>query len=290
MKKLLPLTIILALALSACGDFAPEATAEPSAAPEYSFTEETYPALAASAAAEELADAVTAIMLGTDRETAAERVISCTSAEAWDSLGSGACAIAIAAGAGDIPDGVETEAIAQDALVFYVSESNPVDSLTLRELEDIFDGDETSWAAFGGAEEDIVVIGREAGSGSVAALSALVGCDEALCTAVNEYQTAAGAIGFGFYYPCVVQGKADGYKLLAVEGVLPSAETVESGEYPLTAEYLAGVSASAAEGSPERTLFDWLCGSVGQAFISSQGYFAPQAADDAALGGEEAAE
>lgn len=290
MKKLLPLTIILALALSACGDFAPEATAEPSAAPEYSFTEETYPALAASAAAEELADAVTAIMLGTDRETAAERVISCTSAEAWDSLGSGACAIAIAAGAGDIPDGVETEAIAQDALVFYVSESNPVDSLTLRELEDIFDGDETSWAAFGGAEEDIAVIGREAGSGSVAALSALVGCDEALCTAVNEYQTAAGAIGFGFYYPCVVQGKADGYKLLAVEGVLPSAETVESGEYPLTAEYLAGVSASAAEGSPERTLFDWLCGSVGQAFISSQGYFAPQAADDAALGGEEAAE
>ena len=138
------------------------------------------------------------------------------------------------------------------------------------------------WLSLGGALTAVGVL--------MAALSALVGCDEALCTAVNEYQTAAGAIGFGFYYPCVVQGKADGYKLLAVEGVLPSAETVESGEYPLTAEYLAGVSASAAEGSPERTLFDWLCGSVGQAFISSQGYFAPQAADDAALGGEEAAE
>ena len=282
MKKLLPLTIILSLALSACGDFAPEATAEPSAAPEYSFTEETYPALAASAAAEELADAVTAIMLCTDRETAAERVISCTSAEAWDSLGSGACAIVIAAGAGDIPDGVETEAIAQDALVFYVSESNPVDSLTLRELEDIFDGDETSWDAFGGGEEDIIIMGREAGSGSVAALSSLVGCDEELVTAVNEYETASGVIGFGFYYPCVTQGLADWYKIISVEGVAPSAETVASGEYPLTVEYLVGISSSAAEDSPERTLYDWLCGSVGQAFISSQGYFAPSAAENSA--------
>ena len=287
MKKLLPFIIALALLLSACGEFAPEETAAPSAAPEYAFTPETYPAVAAGEAAGELARAVTAIMLGTDR---AERVVSGASAGAWEALGSGECALALAVDTGNIPAGVETEAVARDALVFYVSESNPIESLSLRDLEDIFDGDETSWAAFGGAEEDIVVIGREAGSGSVAALSALVGCDEALCTAVNEYQTAAGAIGFGFYYPCVVQGKADGYKLLAVEGVLPSAETVESGEYPLTAEYLAGVSASAAEGSPERTLFDWLCGSVGQAFISSQGYFAPQAADDAALGGEEAAE
>ena len=290
MKKLLPFIIALALLLSACGEFAPEETAAPSAAPEYAFTPETYPAVAAGEAAGELARAVTAIMLGTDRTEAAQRVVSGTSAGAWEALGSGECALALAVDTGNIPAGVETEAVARDALVFYVSESNPVESLSLRDLEDIFDGDETSWAAFGGAEEDIVVIGREAGSGSVAALSALVGCDEALCTAVNEYQTAAGAIGFGFYYPCVVQGKADGYKLLAVEGVLPSAETVESGEYPLTAEYLAGVSASAAEGSPERTLFDWLCGSVGQAFISSQGYFAPQAADDAALGGEEAAE
>ena len=290
MKKLLPFIIALALLLSACGEFAPEETAAPSAAPEYAFTPETYPAVAAGEAAGELARAVTAIMLGTDRTEAAQRVASGASADAWDALGSGECALALAVDTGNIPAGVETESVARDALVFYVSESNPIESLSLRDLEDIFDGDETSWAAFGGAEEDIVVIGREAGSGSVAALSALVGCDEALCTAVNEYQTAAGAIGFGFYYPCVVQGKADGYKLLAVEGVLPSAETVESGEYPLTAEYLAGVSASAAEGSPERTLFDWLCGSVGQAFISSQGYFAPQAADDAALGGEEAAE
>ena len=179
MKKLLPFIIALALLLSACGEFAPEETAAPSAAPEYAFTPETYPAVAAGEAAGELARAVTAIMLGTDRTEAAKRVASGASADAWEALGSGECALALAVDTGNIPAGVETEAVARDALVFYVSESNPIESLSLRDLEDIFDGDETSWAAFGGAEEDIVVIGREAGSGSVAALSALVGCDEA---------------------------------------------------------------------------------------------------------------
>ena len=71
MKKLLPFIIALALLLSACGEFAPEETAAPSAAPEYAFTPETYPAVAAGEAAGELARAVTAIMLGTDRAEAA---------------------------------------------------------------------------------------------------------------------------------------------------------------------------------------------------------------------------
>ena len=86
-------------------------------------------------------------MLGTDRTEAAKRVASGASADAWDALGSGECALALAVDTGNIPAGVETEAIARDALVFYVSESNPIESLSLRDLEDIFDGDETSWAA-----------------------------------------------------------------------------------------------------------------------------------------------
>ena len=230
-------------------------------------------------------------MLGTDRTEAAQRVASGASADAWDALGSGECALALAVDTGNIPAGVETEAVARDALVFYVSEANPIESLSLRDLEDIFDGDETSWAAFGGAEEDIVVIGREAGSGSVAALSALVGCDEALCTAVNEYQTAAGAIGFGFYYPCVVQGKADGYKLLAVEGVLPSAETVESGEYPLTGgvpgrrQRLGGRRARRRGRSLTGSAAAW-----GRRSSPRRAILPRRRRDDAALGGEEAAE
>lgn len=282
MKKLLPIGMILALLLTACGDFAPEATVEPTSTAEYSFTEENFPLIAAGASAGELARAVTAIMLGRDRSGAEEYVASVASADAWETLASGESGLVIAADTGNIPEGAETAVIASDALVFYVSQDNPVDSLTLSELEDIFTGSETDWAALGGPDGDIVIMGREEGSGSVEALERLVGCDRELVTAVSEFETSDGVIGFGFYYPCVTQGLAGGYRLLAVDGVLPSAETVASGEYALTAGYLAGIAAGAAQDSPERTLWLWLQGAVGQAFISSQGCFGPAVQDGSA--------
>ena len=61
-------------------------------------------------------------------------------------------------------------------------------------------------------------------------------------------------------------------RLLEVDGVAPTAENIASGEYPLCVDVLAGISASAADDSPERALWLWLQGGVGQAFISSQGY------------------
>ena len=79
-------------------------------------------------------------------------------------------------------------------------------------------------------------------------------------------------IGFGLWSECELSGLADGYKLLSVDGVEPSADSIRSGEYALSLDEIAGVNSDAAEDSAERTLWLWLQGSVGQAFISSQGY------------------
>lgn len=57
-----------------------------------------------------------------------------------------------------------------------------------------------------------------------------------------------------------------------MDGVEPTAQSISSGEYTLGLDVLAGVDSGAAEDSAERTLWLWLQGSVGQAFISSQGY------------------
>ena len=219
MKKLLPIAIILMLLLTACGDFAPEATVEPTVAAEYTYTGETYPRIYAGAAAGELARAVTAIMLGLDREGAAELVSQSTSAAAWEALASAGGGLALAADTWDLPEGVDVAAVATDALVFYVSPDNPVDSLTLDELEEIFTGAETNWSAFGGPDAEIVIMGREPGSGSVEALKSLIGGDEGLVTDVRGQEASEGVIGFGFYCPCVKQGLAGGCKLLAVDGV-----------------------------------------------------------------------
>ena len=273
MKKLTALLAASALMLSlaACGDFAPDPTDAPTAALDYSYTESTFPDVAGSAAYTPLMEAVTAIMLGTTRENAAEHLNLGATDAAWDALGSGEVGVVVAPEGSSMPSGIDTAPISRDALVFFVGADSPVSDLSSDELRSIFTGREDSWQSYGG-DGSIRILTRPEGSGSIAALERLIGCDSELVTGESLPLTGSDVIGFGLWSECELSGLADGYKLLSVDGVDPSADSIRSGEYALSLDVLAGVSSGAAEDSAERTLWLWLQGSVGQAFISSQGY------------------
>lgn len=273
MKKLTALLAASALMLSlaACGDFAPDPTDAPTAALDYSYTESTFPDVAGSAAYTPLMEAVTAIMLGTTRENAAEHLNLGATDAAWDALGSGEAGVVVAPEGSSMPSGIDTAPISRDALVFFVGADSPVSDLSSDELRSIFTGREDSWQSYGG-DGSIRILTRPEGSGSIAALERLIGCDSELVTGESLPLTGSDVIGFGLWSECELSGLADGYKLLSVDGVDPSADSIRSGEYALSLDVLAGVSSDAAEDSAERTLWLWLQGSVGQAFISSQGY------------------
>ena len=269
MKRLIPILLILALALTlgGCGDFAPDPTETPGTTVEYSFDRSNFPTIAGGEAQRPLAEAIAAIMLGETRESASDMLSFGSTGEAWAALESGEAGLVLAAEPDELPEGVETAAVSRDALVFYVGAESPVDGMTTAQLKSVLAGGTKSWSGMGGTG-DIIVLGRPEGSGSLAAVRRLIGADE---LAVSE-ESAALTLGYGFYNEAVLMGLADGYKLLAIDGVEPTAETIASGEYPLTVDVLAGISSSAAEDSPERALWLWLQGGVGQAFISSQGY------------------
>ena len=273
MKKLTALLAASALMLSlaACGDFAPDPTDAPTAALDYSYTESTFPDVAGSAAYTPLMEAVTAIMLGTTRENAAEHLNLGATDAAWDALGGGEVGVVVAPEGSSMPSGIDTAPISRDALVFFVGADSPVSDLSSDELRSIFTGREDSWQSYGG-DGSIQILTRPEGSGSIAALERLIGCDSELVTGESLPLTGSDVIGFGLWSECELSGLADGYKLLSVDGVEPSADSIRSGEYALSLDVLAGVSSGAAEDSAERTLWLWLQGSVGQAFISSQGY------------------
>lgn len=273
MKKLTALLAASALMLSlaACGDFAPDPTDAPTAALDYSYTESTFPDVAGSAAYTPLMEAVTAIMLGTTRENAAEHLNLGATDAAWDALGGGEVGVVVAPEGSSMPSGIDTAPISRDALVFFVGADSPVSDLSSDELRSIFTGREDSWQSYGG-DGSIQILTRPEGSGSIAALERLIGCDSELVTGESLPLTGSDVIGFGLWSECELSGLADGYKLLSVDGVDPSADSIRSGEYALSLDVLAGVSSGAAEDSAERTLWLWLQGSVGQAFISSQGY------------------
>lgn len=261
----------LLLSLAACGDFAPDPTDAPEAALDYSYTEATFPTVYGSSAYGPLMEAVTAIMLGTTRAEAGEHLNFDSTDVAWGALTSGEAGVVVAPEGSDMPTGVDTAAISRDALVFYVGEGSSVRDLTTDELREIFTGREDDWSAYGGSGS-IEILTRPEGSGSIAALEDLVGCDDALVTGESRQLTGDNVIGFGFWSECELLGMADGYRIIAVDGVEPSAQSIGSGEYTLGVDVLAGVRSTAAEDSAERTLWLWLQGSVGQAFISSQGY------------------
>lgn len=273
MKKLTALLAASALMLSlaACGDFAPDPTDAPTAALDYSYTESTFPDVAGSAAYTPLMEAVTAIMLGTTRENAAGYLSLGATDATWDALGSGEAGVVVAPEGSSMPSGIDTAPISRDALVFFVGADSPVSDLSSDELRSIFTGREDSWQSYGG-DGSIQILTRPEGSGSIAALERLIGCDSELVTGESLPLTCSDVIGFGLWSECELSGLADGYKLLSVDGVDPSADSIRSGEYALSLDVLAGVSSGAAEDSAERTLWLWLQGSVGQAFISSQGY------------------
>jgi phosphate transport system substrate-binding protein len=177
--------------------------------------------------------------------------------------------------------------VVKDALVFLVNIENPVDGISLEQARDIYTGEITNWEALGGADGGIVAYQRPQSSGSQTLLMKLVmGGEEpvrppsdwsfgdmgGLVEAVSSYNNAENAIGYSvFYYVNNMYGNSR-FKLLGVDGVKPSRETIGHGEYPLEDYYYAVMRKDAPVDSPARKLVDWLLTDDGQTMAARAGY------------------
>lgn len=184
---------------------------------------------------------------------------------------------------------LEQKAIGRDALVFIVNENNPVQSLTRQQLLDIYAGKITNWKEVGGQDLEIIPFQRGEDSGSQTLFRKLLIQDNELMTPPSElapaamgelvdsiaaYNNSANAIGFSVYYYIDQMYSQPGLRLIAVDDVLPSNETIASQEYPLCNEFYAVIHANAAADSPERRLYDWLDTDEGLDCIKKSGYVA----------------
>ena len=95
-----------------------------------------------------------------------------------------------------------------------------------------------------------------------------------LVDSIADYNNSANAIGFSVYYYIDQMYSQPGLRLLAVDGVTPSNDTIASESYPLCNEFYAVLHADAAADSPERQLYDWLDTAAGQDCIKKSGYVA----------------
>lgn len=235
--KTLTAGVLAAVMLAGCGSSSSIAAAETSAA---------------------AADADLSGTVSTDGSTSMEKVIGALSEAfqekypnvtvTYNPTGSGSGITAVTEGNCDIglasrnlkdeeKNGLTSTTVAIDGIAMIVNTANEVSDLSLDQIAKIYTGEITNWKDVGGADQEIVVIGREAGSGTRDGFESITGTSDK-CQ-MDQELTSTGAViqavganeaAIGYASLAAVD---DTIKTLTVEGVAPSEETVLDGTYKI---------------------------------------------------------
>lgn len=156
-----------------------------------------------------------------------------------------------------------------EGFVFFVNENNPVDSLTVDQIRDIYGGVYTNWKEVGGANRVINPVTRLAGSGSQSAMDSFMKDREIAPKSI--FSVTGASIGFSFRYYMDGLVANDNVKMLSLNGVYPSEENIRNGTYPIIAKFYAIYRADNANPNIP-ALIDWLLSDEGQVLIEESGY------------------
>lgn len=203
-------------------------------------------------------------------------------------VGSGAGIEAVTNGTADIGNssrslkdeekaaGVVENIVAIDGIAVCVDPANEVADLTKEQLTNIYNGTITNWKEVGGADEPVIVIGREAGSGTRGAFEELVDLKDA-CKYANELDSTGaviakvastpGAIGYAS-----LDALDDSVKALSLEGVEATAENIKAGNYFLSRPFVMATKGEISEQNDlVQAWFDFVLGDEGQQVASEVG-------------------
>ncbi|WP_339172621.1 substrate-binding domain-containing protein [Solibacillus sp. FSL R5-0691] len=174
--------------------------------------------------------------------------------------------------------------IGKEAFVFFVNSKNKVNRLSLDQIKGIYAGEITNWSEVGGKDDSIRAFQRPQDSGSQTALQRLMG-DTRLMEAptediatgmggiineVSRYKNYKNAIGYTFRYYSNEMVKNKEIKLLEIDGVAPTRETIRNNTYPIASEFYI-VTAGEPTGNVKE-LIDWVLSEEGQALVEKAGY------------------
>lgn len=202
--------------------------------------------------------------------------------------GSGAGIEAVIAGTVDIGDssrnlkdeekanGAVENIVAIDGIAVVVDPANQVSGLTKDQLISIYKGEVTNWSEVGGADAPIVVIGREAGSGTRGAFEEILKIEDT-CAYANELDstgavmakvaTTPGAIGY-----VSLDVVDDSVIALPLDGVEATAENIKAGNYFLSRPFVMATKGEISEQSElVQAWFNYVLGEEGQAVAAQVG-------------------
>ena len=176
--------------------------------------------------------------------------------------------------------------VCYDSFVFITHRDNPVESLTVEQIQKIYSGKITNWKEVGGANLKIIAYQREPYSGSQTAMeewvmkgipmtkppmAEVVSSMMGLIQVVAGYENNAMSLGYTYKYYVDRLYKSPDIKILKVNGIIPSDENVRNNSYAFIAPYNA-VIRSADEREVGGKFLNWMLSDEGQACIKQAGY------------------
>lgn len=171
--------------------------------------------------------------------------------------------------------GLTETVLAYDGIAIIVNPENAVSELTLSEISDIYTGKITNWSEVGGNDGTIVLIGREAGSGTRDGFESITDTKDACqyrqeLTSTGDVITTVASNPNAIGYASLASVK-DTVRAVAVDGVLPSEETVKNGSYAVQRPFVLVTKSDTALSETAQKFFDYAVSGEANDIITAAG-------------------
>ena len=172
-------------------------------------------------------------------------------------------------------EGLKETVLAYDGIAIIVNPENPVNNLDLETIAKLYTGEITNWKDVGGNDAEVVLIGREAGSGTRDGFESITGTEEAcryrqeLTSTGDVITTVAGnpnAIGYAS-----LAAVGDEVKAVSVGGVAPTEDTVKDGSYVVQRPFVLVTKEGTELSAAAQKFFDFATSSDANEMISAAG-------------------
>ena len=205
----------------------------------------------------------------------------------YNPTGSGSGITAVAEGLCDIglssralkddekAQGLKGTVLALDGIAVIVNPENPVADLTVEQIASIYKGEIKSWKDVGGNDGEIVLIGREAGSGTRDGFESITDTKDSCkyrqeLTSTGDVITTVSQNPNAIGYASLASLK-DSVKALTVNGVAPSEETVKDGSYLIQRPFVLVTKEGTALSETAQKFFDYITSHDAAEIISAAG-------------------
>ena len=172
-------------------------------------------------------------------------------------------------------EGLTETVLAYDGIAIIVNPNNTVSNLTVEQIAKIYTGEITNWNEVGGSDAEIVLIGREASSGTRDGFESITDTKDACkyrqeLTSTGAVITAVESNSNAIGYASLASVK-DTVKAISVGGVAPGESTIKDGGYAIQRPFVLVTREGVNLSETAQAFFDYITSSEAKALITSAG-------------------